>query len=101
MQIKEISYLWPSFNDFAIKSFTSFIAMTLIIATKTITAVFGTMALQLIEVFQCSVNYSMKETGSFFYYCNDFIDFIVCDCSFKVIDRKKQTYLAKTEIGPP
>jgi len=29
--------------------------MTLIIARKTMTAVFGTMALQLTEVFQCSV----------------------------------------------
>jgi len=58
----EIWYLWSSFNDFAIKNFTSFIAMTLIIATKTITAVFGTMALQLIKEFQCSVTYSMKQT---------------------------------------
>jgi len=66
MQIIEISYLWPSFNDFAIKHFTSFIALTLIIASKTITAVFGTMALQLIEEFQCRVNYSMKQSGSFF-----------------------------------
>jgi len=49
--IIEIRYLWPSFNDFAIKIFVSFIAMTLFIARKTITAVFGTMALQLIEVF--------------------------------------------------
>jgi len=40
MQIIEIRYLWPSFNYFAIKNFTSFIAMTLIIARKTITAVF-------------------------------------------------------------
>jgi len=48
MQIIEIRYLWPSFNDFAIKNFATFIAMTLIIARKTITAVFGTMALQLI-----------------------------------------------------
>jgi len=39
--------------------------MTLIIATKTITAVFRTMSLQLIEAFQCSVTYSMKQTGSF------------------------------------
>jgi len=31
--------------------------MTLIIARKTITAVFGKMTLQLIEVFQCSVTY--------------------------------------------
>jgi len=56
MQIIEIRYLWPSFNDFAIKNFPSFIAMTLIIARKTITAVFGTMALQLIKTFQCNVN---------------------------------------------
>jgi len=40
--------------------------MTLIIARKTITVVFGTMALQLIEVFQCSVTSSMKQTSSFF-----------------------------------
>jgi len=60
MQIIEIRYLWPTFNDFAIKNFTSFIAMTLINCKKTITAVFGTMALQLIEAFQCSVTYSMK-----------------------------------------
>jgi len=40
MQIIEIRYLWPSFNDFAIKNFASLIAMTLmlIIARKTITA---------------------------------------------------------------
>jgi len=37
-----------------------------IIARKTITAVFGTMALQLIEAFQCSVNYSLKQTSAFF-----------------------------------
>jgi len=40
--------------------------MTLIIARKSITVVFGTMALQLIEAFQCSVTYSMKQTSSFF-----------------------------------
>jgi len=40
--------------------------MTLIIARKTITAVFGTMALQLIEIFQCSVTYSIKQTSAFF-----------------------------------
>jgi len=45
---------------------TSFITITLIIATKTITAVFGTMALQLIEAFQCIVTYSMKQTSAFF-----------------------------------
>jgi len=42
--------------------------MTMITARKTITAVFGTMALlQLTEVFQCSVSvtYSMKQTSSF------------------------------------
>jgi len=50
--ILEIRYLWPSFNDFAIKNFASFIAMTLNVARKAITAVFGAMALQLIEVFQ-------------------------------------------------
>jgi len=60
MQIIEIRYLWSSFNDFAIKNFVSVISMTLIIARKTITAVFGTMALQLTKVFQCSVTYSMK-----------------------------------------
>jgi len=67
MQIVEIRYLWPSFNDFAIKNFTSFIAMALIIARKAIPAVFGTMALQLIEVFQCSVTYSMKQASAFFW----------------------------------
>jgi len=66
MQIIEIRYLSSSFNEFAIKNFTSFIAMTLAIATKTITAVYGIMALQLIEAFQCSVTYSMKQTGSIF-----------------------------------
>jgi len=81
MQIVEIRCLWPSFNDFAIKNFTSFIAMSLIIATKRITAVFGTMALQLLEVFQCSLTYSMKLISVFFDCCNAFIDFIVCDCS--------------------
>jgi len=40
--------------------------MTLIIATKTITAVIGPMALQLIEAFQCSVTYLMKQTSGFF-----------------------------------
>jgi len=57
MQIIEITNsfnLWPSFNDIAIKKFASFIAITLIIARKTITAAFGTMALQLIEVFRCN-----------------------------------------------
>jgi len=44
MYIVEIRYMWPSFNDLAIKNFTSFIAMTLIIARKMITAVFGTMS---------------------------------------------------------
>jgi len=29
------------------------------------------------------VNYSMKQTSSFFDCCNAFIDFTVCDCSFK------------------
>jgi len=48
MQIIESRYLWPSFNDLAIKNFASFIAMILIIATKKITAIFGTMALQLV-----------------------------------------------------
>jgi len=55
MEIIEIRHLRLSFKNFA-----SFIAMTLIIARKTITTVFSTMALQLIEVFQCSVSYSMK-----------------------------------------
>jgi len=73
-------------NDFTIKNFISFIAMTLIIARKTITAVFGTMALQLIEVFQCSVTYSMKQTSSFFDCCTAFIDFIVCECCFSYIN---------------
>jgi len=40
--------------------------MTLIIATKAITDVFGTIALQLIEVLQHNVTYSIKQTGSFF-----------------------------------
>jgi len=66
MQIREIRYLWPSFNDFAIKNFANFIAMNLINARKTTTAVFGTLTLQLNEAFQCSVNYSMKQTSSFF-----------------------------------
>jgi len=48
---------------------------------KTITAVFGTMALQLIQIFQCSVTYTMKQTISFFDCCNAFI---VCDCSFSL-----------------
>jgi len=47
-----------------------------------ITAVFGTMALQLIEAFQCSVTYSMKQQARLSDCCNAFIDFIVCDCSF-------------------
>jgi len=81
MQIVETRYLWPSFNDFAIKNLASFIAVTLITARKTITAIYGTMALQLIEVFQCSVTYSMKQTSSFFDCC---IAFIVCDCSLTV-----------------
>jgi len=34
--------------------------MTLIIARKTIAFVFGAKALQLIEAFLCSVNYSMN-----------------------------------------
>jgi len=55
--------------------------MTLILARKTITTVFGTMTLQLIEVFQCSVICSMKQTSSFLDCCNAFIDFILCDCS--------------------
>jgi len=63
MQIMKIRYMWPSFNDLAIKNLKSFIAMTLIIARKTITAVFGTMTLQFIEAFQCSVTYSMKQTS--------------------------------------
>jgi len=63
MQIIKIRYMWPSFKDFANKNFTSFIAMTLIIARKTITAVFGTMTLQLIEAFQCSVQWHSKGEG--------------------------------------
>jgi len=55
-----------NFNDFAVKNFTSFIEMTLVSARKTITVVFGTMALQLTNIFQCSVTYSMKQTSSFF-----------------------------------
>jgi len=43
------------------------LAVTLIIAIKTITTVFGTMALQLTEVFQCIVTYSMKRTSLFFW----------------------------------
>jgi len=42
------------------------LSMTLIIARKTITAVFDTMVLQLIEAIQCSVTYTMKQTSSFF-----------------------------------
>jgi len=86
MQKIEIRYLWPSFNDFAMKNFASFIAITLIIARKTATFVFGTMALQLNEALQCSVTYSMKKTNFclFFYCCNAFIDFIVCDCNFRL-----------------
>jgi len=81
MQIIEIRHLWPSVNDFAIKNFTSFIAMPLIIARKTISAVFGTMALQLIEALQCTVTYSIKQTSAFF---DCYSAFIVCDCSFSV-----------------
>jgi len=66
MQIVKITYLWPSFNDLAVKNFESFIAVTLIIARKTITAVCGTMTLQLTKVFQCNVNYSMKQKSSLF-----------------------------------
>jgi len=58
--------------------------MTLIIATKTITAVFGTMTLQLSELFQCSSTYSMKQTSPFFHCCTAFVDFIVRDCSFSI-----------------
>jgi len=39
--------------------------MTLIIARKTIAVIFGSMTLQLIEAFQCSVTHSMKQTSSF------------------------------------
>jgi len=77
MQIIEIRYLWPSYNDFALKNFTSFIAMTLIIARKTFTTVFSTMALQLIEEFQCSL---FNETNKLVF-LTVAIDFIVCDCS--------------------
>jgi len=48
----------------------------LIIARKTITVVFGTMAMKLIQVFQCIVIYSKKQTITFFDCCiasNDFI----------------------------
>jgi len=45
MHIIELRYLWPSFNDFTIKNFAGF--------RKNDTAAFGTMTLQLIEVFQC------------------------------------------------
>jgi len=62
-----------------IKNFANFTAIILITARKAITAVFGTLTLQLIEVFQCSVTYSMKKASSLFYCCNAFIDFIVCD----------------------
>jgi len=34
------------------------------------------MALQLIEAFQCSVTYSIKQISAFFDCCNAFIDFI-------------------------
>jgi len=44
------------------------------------TAVYVTMALQPIEALQCCVTYSMKTNKLvFFYCCNAFIDFIVCD----------------------
>jgi len=56
-----------------------FFAMILIIARKTINAVFGTMALQLTKVVQRSVTYSMKQTSRSFDCCNTFI---VCNCSF-------------------
>jgi len=82
MQIIEIRHLWPSFNDLAIINFSSFIAMTLIITRKTITVVLGTIALQLIGVFQCGASYSINKQVRFFDCCNAFIDFIVCDCSF-------------------
>jgi len=56
MQIKIPVCLWlrfELFNDFTIKNFASFITMALIIARKVITTIFGTMALQLSEVFHC------------------------------------------------
>jgi len=57
---------------FSLLAFTllvSLLAITFLVflQRKTITAVFGTMALQLIEVFQCSVTYSMKQTSAFFF----------------------------------
>jgi len=72
--VLEIIYLWSSFNDFANKNFANFIAMTLI------TAVFGTLILQFIEAFQCSVTFAMKQ-ADFFDCCNVLNDFIVCDFS--------------------
>jgi len=53
-----------SFNDFAIINFASFIAMILIIARKTITAVFDTMALQIIEVLVWPIQWN-KQTRFF------------------------------------
>jgi len=60
-----------------------------------ITAVFSTMALQLIEIFQCSLTYSMKQTSLFFYCCNAFIDFIVCDCSLRINEQLTRVYCFK------
>jgi len=41
------------------------------------------MNLQLIEAFQCSMTFSIKQTSSFLDCCYLFcaFDFIVCDCS--------------------
>jgi len=51
MQIIEIRYPWSSFNNFAIKNFTSFITMTLIIARKAITAVLAQWLCNLLKYF--------------------------------------------------
>jgi len=40
--------------------------VSLVIARKAITAVFGTIALQHIETLQCSMTSLMKQTSSFF-----------------------------------
>jgi len=58
--------LWPSFNEFALKILRKFHCNDFDHCKKTFTAVFGTIALQLIKVFQFSVTYSMKQTSSFF-----------------------------------
>jgi len=59
---------------FVVKNFASFITITLIIARKTITAVFGTMVLQLAEAFRCAVwTIQWNKQARFFDCCNAFI----------------------------